>query len=83
MSTKTKDLTPHAGTKGSDANPGTEGLPFKTLAHARDMIRDLKNKSVFPEGGVVVMVRAGVYSFADGAFTLEQQDSGLPGSPVV
>ena len=73
----------HVGTKGDDSNPGTEGLPFRTLTHARDVIRELKNSSGLPAGGVVVMVRAGDYSFTGGPFSLEQQDSGLPGSPIV
>lgn len=72
------------GTKGSDSNPGTEDLPFKSLTHARDVIRGLKNSSGgLPEGGVVVSVRSGDYSFTDGPLVLEQQDSGLPGSPIM
>ena len=73
------------GTKGSDRNPGTESLPFKTLTHARDTIRGLKNSSGggLPEGGVVVSVRSGDYSFTGGPLVLEEQDSGLPGSPIM
>lgn len=36
-----------------------------------------------PEGGVIVSVRAGDYLFTDGPLNLEQQDSGLPGSPIM
>ena len=73
-----------AGNKGSDANPGTEDLPFKTLTHARDVVRELKNSSGgLPEGGVIVSVRAGDYSFTQGPLVLEEQDSGLPRSPIM
>ena len=33
------------GTRGSDNFPGTMAQPFKTLTHARDVIRQLKNTS--------------------------------------
>lgn len=33
------------GTSGSDNFPGTMAQPFKTLTHARDVIRQLKNTS--------------------------------------
>ena len=72
------------GNKGNDANPGTLDLPFRTLTHARDVIREIRNGSGgLPEGGVVVSVRAGDYYFTDGPLVLEQQDSGLPGSPIM
>ena len=72
-----------AGLKGSDSNPGTMDDPFKTLTHARDTIRQLKNTTGLPVGGVVVMVRGGDYTFLDGPFSLEEQDSGKEGSPIV
>ena len=79
-----KPYTVALGNKGSDANPGTLDLPFKTLGHARDVIREIRNGSGgLPEGGVVVSVRAGDYLFTDGPLLLEQQDSGLPGSPIM
>ena len=59
-------------------------MPFKTISHARDIIREMKNGSGgLPEGGVIVSVRAGDYLFTDGPLNLEQQDSGLPGSPIM
>ena len=36
-----------------------------------------------PEGGVVVNVREGNYRFLDNPFTLENEDSGTPSSPIV
>ena len=33
------------GTSGSDNFPGTMAQPFKTITHARDVIRQLKNTS--------------------------------------
>ena len=57
--------------------------PFKTLTHARDVIRQLKSSSGLPVGGVAVRVRGGDYSFLEGPFTLEEQDSGGVGSPIV
>ena len=47
-------------TSGSDANPGTPDMPFKTLEKARDAVRALIAKGV-PAGGIAVWLRAGIY----------------------
>lgn len=60
---------------GNDSNPGTIDEPFATIDKARDAIRDLKQTSGLPDGGVTVYVREGVYERETSLeFTLE--DSG-------
>ena len=73
----------HLGTNGNDANPGSIDRPFKTITFARDYIRQLKNTSKFPVGGVVVNVRSGSYEFTSEPLSLTAEDSGEPNSPVV
>jgi len=67
---------------GSDANPGTKRKPFVTLETARDAVRQLKQKSGVPKGGVSVWVRGGTY-VRERSFELSAADSGTPGSPVI
>ena len=76
-------LLTRAGTKGNDANPGSIDEPFKTIVFARDYIRQLKNTSKFPVGGVVVNIRSGSYDFASAPLSLTAEDSGKPDSPIV
>ena len=66
---------------GNDANTGTQAFPFRTLEHARDAVRRLKQTSGVPPGGVSVFLRAGRYELA-GSFTLTVEDSGREGSPI-
>lgn len=68
---------------GSDNNPGTESLPFKTIIHARDTIRGMKTAAGIPAGGVIVNVREGKYQYLDAPLSLTNEDSGSPGSPIV
>lgn len=66
---------------GSDANVGTIDSPFATLEKARDAIRQLKNGSGLPEGGVTVYLRGGEYLRTQ-SFTLDTQDSGTLNSRI-
>lgn len=71
------------GTNGNDANPGSIDKPFKTIVFARDYIRQLKNASNFPVGGVVVNIRSGSYDFTSAPLSLTAEDSGKSDSPIV
>jgi len=44
---------------GSDANPGTEARPFRTLGRARDAVRAINRRMT---GDIVVYLRGGTYS---------------------
>ena len=58
----------------------TDG-PFRSLARARDVVRELKAKSV-PKGGVTILVRGGTY-FLSEPLSFEPDDSGTKTSPIV
>lgn len=67
---------------GSENGDGSENAPFATLTQARDAIRKMKNDGEYPDGGITVYVRGGEYRILE-SFTLEEQDSGEKGSPVI
>jgi len=71
------------GSNGSDSNPGSIDKPFKSITYARDYIRQMKNTSKLPTGGVVVNIREGNYDFTSGPLELTQEDSGQSGSPIM
>lgn len=58
-----------------------EAAPFRTLEKARDTIRQLKQGTGLPDGGVTVYLRGGTYS-RTASFLLEEQDSGTADKPV-
>ena len=66
---------------GSDDGDGSESSPFKTIARARDAVRELKNTQGLPEGGVTVFVGQGIYRL-DSALQFAQEDSGTDTAPV-
>ncbi|NOX53399.1 MAG: hypothetical protein GXP27_02975, partial [Planctomycetes bacterium] len=69
---------------GRHAEPNadrTDG-PFRTLQRARDAIRQLKKAKQFPNGGVTVLVRGGLYEL-DVPLELTREDSGRDGAPVI
>jgi Right handed beta helix region len=72
----------YIATNGSDSNDGSKEHPFATLEKARDTMRQIKKHSGLPSGGITLWVRGGTY-FLDRTFTLEGEDSGSTGSPVV
>ena len=71
------------GTNGNDENPGSIDKPFKTIVFARDYIRQLKNASKFPVGGVVVNIRSGNYDFTSDPLSLTAEDSGKSNSLIM
>jgi hypothetical protein len=72
----------YISTEVNDTNPGTIEKPFATLEKARDTIRELKQESGIPEGGIVVYLRGGTY-YRNQSFNLVSQDSGEQGKPIV
>ena len=44
-----------SGEKGNDNNPGSQDKPFKTIVKARDTIRNVKNTTGLPDGGITVI----------------------------
>lgn len=70
-------------TSGNDSNPGTADLPFKTFDGAKNAIRNLKNTSGLPKGGITVNVRGGSYDFTEYSFVLDKEDSGSEDCPIV
>ncbi|MGG1554212.1 Ig-like domain-containing protein [Paenibacillus ferrarius] len=71
----------YVSNNGSDSNSGTQASPFQTLEKARDAIRQLKQTSGLPEGGVTVYLRGGNYSRLS-SFLLGEQDSGTADKPI-
>ena len=69
-------------TNGNDTNPGTELKPFASLEHARNIIRNLKQKRTLPSSGVTVLIRGGTYSLSK-TFELTDKDSGTDKAPIV
>lgn len=69
----------YVAVNGKDENPGTKEKPFASLERARDAVRELKS---YPEGGVAVRLRGGVYE-RDKTFVLGLEDSGRAEAPVV
>ncbi len=69
---------------GKEASPNqnqTDG-PFATLERARDAVRALKQDGKLSEGGVIVYVRGGIYSFTK-TFKLSREDSGTREAPII
>jgi hypothetical protein len=71
----------HVATWGNDRNPGTSERPLATLQAARNAVRTLRAHGL-PQGGVTVWIHGGLY-LLDGGFSLNAEDSGEPGKPVV
>lgn len=72
----------YVATDGNDSNPGSLSKPFATLERARDEIRELKKTGRFPDSGLTVWLRGGLYIFGD-AFKLTSEDSGTKDTPIV
>lgn len=70
-----------SGSRPSPNEKETDG-PFATPERARDAIRQLKEKSGLPAGGVVVEIQSGTYERAK-SLELTAQDSGTQDSPIV
>jgi hypothetical protein len=63
---------------GSDANPGTEAAPFRTLAKARDYVRTVNTNMT---GDIVVTLRGGTYAL-DSTLAFTTADGGKNGNYV-
>ena len=72
-----KNFTSHP--TGSDTNPGTQENPFKSLARARDAVREL-NK-VIPQK-TVIYLRGGEYKITE-AVKFGPQDSGFHDHKII
>ena len=66
----------------ASANQAKTDGPFASLTAARDAIRKLKADKGLPPGGVVVLVKGGVYHLT-ASFALTAEDSGTPAQPIV
>ena len=64
---------------GADTNSGTEARPFRTLAHARDVIRTINRAMT---GDIVVYLRGGVYPVT-ASVEFQAADSGRNGFHVI
>jgi hypothetical protein len=71
--------TYYVASNGSDTNPGTLSLPFKTIAKARDVVRTINTNMT---GDILVYLRAGDY-FNDTTITFTESDSGTNGYKVI
>ena len=72
----------YVSVNGNDQNPGTKQAPFATLERAREAIRNLKNETGLPQGGVRVILTPGTYHRTT-TFCLGAEDSGSEASPIV
>ncbi len=66
---------------GSDANPGTEAAPFKTLQQAQNVVRLLPD-SAYQNQDVYILLRGGTYRMQE-PLVLNWTDSGRKGNNVV
>ncbi len=66
---------------GADDSPGTLDQPFGALEAARDAVRRMTENGNYPEAGVTVHLRGGVYRLK-APFELTARDSGRPHAPV-
>ncbi len=73
------DLYVYVSPTGRDAGSGTAAHPFKTLDHARDYVRDVKEKA---KGDIHVRLMSGTYQLSR-TFALTSRDSGRDGHRIV
>lgn len=71
----------YVSTEGSDLNHGTIKKPFATIERAQSAIRELKQNSGLPEGGIEVIIRGGKY-FLTKPLRFKPEDSGTKKSPI-
>src|SRR5438552_2230875 len=68
----------YVAVNGNDSNPGTSSAPFRTLDHARDVVRS-QNSNM--DQNITVYLRNGTY-FLSSTFMFDQRDSGTNGYKV-
>jgi len=71
--------TYYVAPNGSDTNPGTITAPFKTLQHARDVVRTVNNDMT---GDINVLLRGGTYPVSS-TIDFTSADSGTNGHQIV
>ena len=72
----------HVSPTGDDRCSGERDMPFRTLTHARDMIRLMRTAGTLSPSGVTVWLHEGRHEL-DETFVLGPDDSGTPNAPVV
>ena len=72
------DLNVYVSPTGRDVGSGTAAHPFKSLDHARDYVRDVKQKA---KGDIHVRLMSGTYQLSR-TFALTAQDSGPDGHRI-
>ena len=73
----------YVATNGSDSADGSFVSPFATIGKAQQAIRDLKNSSGLPDGGVTVYIRGGDYNVTKNPIEFTEEDSGTQNAPIV
>jgi hypothetical protein len=73
--------TYHVSTAGDDANSGSIDKPFKTLAKARDAVRQYKQNGDPKPGPIEVILHAGTYYLPE-TLILTPEDSGTKDVPI-
>jgi hypothetical protein len=71
--------TYYVSPSGDDANPGTIALPFKTVQHARDVVRTVNANMT---GDIYVYLRGGNYPVTS-TIDFVPSDSGTNGNRVI
>lgn len=72
------DLNVYVSPTGRDVGSRTAAHPFKSLDHARDYVRDVKQKA---KGDIHVRLMSGTYQLSR-TFALTAQDSGRDGHRI-
>jgi hypothetical protein len=67
--------------QGDDANPGTADNPVRTIQHARDLARQMKNAKPL-ETDLTVHLAAGTYRLSE-PLVFEPRDSGEKGHSII
>ncbi len=75
---RSPDLDVYVSPTGRDMGSGTAAHPFKTLDHARDYVRDVKQKA---KGDIHVRLLSGTYQLSR-TFALTARDSGRDGHRI-
>lgn len=75
---RSPDLDVYVSPTGRDVGSGTAAHPFKTLDHARDYVRDVKQKA---KGDIHVRLMSGTYQLSR-TFALTARDSGRDGHRI-
>ncbi len=73
--------TLHLSPSGQDTADGTKSAPFLTLEKCRDAIRQIRQKSGLPAGGIRVVIEAGTY-FVQNTIEFTKDDSGTAAAPI-